>query len=147
MDGGVVHQDVDATPAIDGGLHDALPAVLVGHVVHQADRTLAEGGGHVEHPLEDIGEHHGGTALAQQGRACCALALRRTGHDGDATVQGGGASRGHQRNCGMTRSPHWRMVSMQTAWSTVPICTRQMTSSAPAAARRSTWAMAASASP
>ena len=44
--------------------------------------------------------------------------------------------------CGMTCSPHWRIVSRHAACGTVPIWMRHMISSAPASASRSAYSIA-----
>ena len=62
-----------------------------------------------------------------------APALRR------APLGGGpGQAASARRKWGMTRSPHWRMVSRHTSWGTVPIWMRHMISSTPPAASCST---------
>ena len=92
VDGGVVEEDVDAAEAFDGGVADALDAVLGGDVGLNGQRVDAEGGEVLDGVAGFLGggavvDDDVGAAFGQAGGDVAANAARAAGDDDGGALQ------------------------------------------------------------
>ena len=92
IDGGVVEEDVDAAEALDGGVADALDAVLCGDVGLDGEGADAEGGEVLHRAAGFLGrgavvDDDVGAALGEPGGDVAADAARTAGDDDGGALQ------------------------------------------------------------